>query len=189
MHLKHNNRAQGGVRFQYGLFNGMLFKDFVFNGFTIEYNYYHMRKPTAGSTATVALKLIVRSPSQFLTTTYIWEPANNGAVPFRTWTGVSINQDSGANTTWPGVGGGSGWWTSGGNALWGSTPTPSTPQINFKRSLWRYVYSLVNSSKPAIKDAIITYIQMGVGTGTANSTTLFDKLRVTSGSYDYIWYF
>lgn len=167
----------------------MLFKDFVLNGFTIEYNYYHMRRSSVGDVAVPGLKLVVTSPSQSATTTYIWEPGNQGSTVFQAWTDVNINPSSGSSIAWPGAGGGSGWWTSGGNALWGSPPSPSIPQIDYKRSLTTYVNSLISNSKPTIDDAIIKYIQMGVGSGTANSTSLFDKVRVTSGSYDYTWYF
>lgn len=186
-----NYRSQGAVTFNSGLFNGMLFKDFVLNGFNIGYTYYQMRRIADATTATFAasIKLVVYSPSQNVGTTYIWEPAANGDYAFQTWSDVSLDQNIGYNGTWPGPEVNSpGWWTSGGNALWVTPPTPPNQQAA-RRSLWRYVYSLVNSSKPAIDDAIITQIQLGIGSNVPNQTTAVEKVRVTSGVYDYTWYF
>ena len=147
-----------------------------------------MRRSGGGDIAVPALKLTVYSPSQGVSTTYVWEPSNQGTVPFQTWTAVSINEYSGASIAWPGAGTGTGWWASGGNALWGSPPSPSTPQIDYLRSFWRYVDSLVNKNKPAIDDAVITGIQVGLGSGTPDSTSLFDQVQVVSGSYDYTYF-
>lgn len=174
--------------FRNGLFNGMLFKDFVLNGFTIIYNYYHMRRPDISTQAVATLKLVVYSPSQTVTTTYIFEPSHNKLVPFQNWTSVTINQNTGSSDKWPGSSGGRGWRTSGGNAFWVDPPTPP-PQATVYRSLWKYVDSLVKSNKPAINDAIIVQLQLGLGADNVNATSLVDKVRVMSGGSDYTWYF
>jgi hypothetical protein len=94
------------IKYDLGLFNGMLFKDFVEGGAHMEFVRYVLQTSVANRfTYTSYLQFAVESPSVGSFSTYVWEPYLNtdtqGAMLYQQWVTNRINASTGTNGSWP----------------------------------------------------------------------------------------
>jgi hypothetical protein len=98
------------VQWDVGMFNGMLFKDFVQNGAYVEYIRYTLQTATGSNpdprlTYASFFQLSVQSASAGSFSNFVFEPYLNadsqGPMVYQQWVTNSMNQTTGTNGSWP----------------------------------------------------------------------------------------
>jgi hypothetical protein len=82
------------IHWDKGIFNGMLFKDFVLNGCLFEYLRYTLQAATPATYAS-HINIEVVSDSAGTSTSYVWEPYENTAyypMLYKQWITNTINE-------------------------------------------------------------------------------------------------
>jgi len=194
----------------------MLFKNFVNNGFRISYTRYVLSTPSP-TTLAPRINIGVLSPSLGWYSEFVWEPTYNTGtllpqsagtqesqpMGYQTWVNNNMTNITGnSNLPWPyfpsGNTGGDGWWCTRACLLNATTNTaPSNARIGseYRRSLATYVRALSNATltpsqaQQAINDAIITNIQINIGSYNILTTSVVTELRIQAGAYDWTWLF
>lgn len=98
------------IKWEEGMFNGMLFRDFVTSGFLFEYVRYTLKTATGSSpdpryTYASHVNIEVKSASAGTLTSFVWEPYlnldNQGPMLYQDWVTNRINDTTGTNGSWP----------------------------------------------------------------------------------------
>lgn len=180
-----------------GIFNGMLLKTFVTQGFQILYE-FNTRAAPAGATTRNApdVYLLTRSPTTGRSSTFKWDPYYNtdsqGAIVYQAWNTDRMTQATGSNAAWPeGPTGGSGWSCTLNCYLTSNTTVPTS---QMRRRLETYVASLSAqppNSEPrvSIDTAIIEGIQLVLGPEEPDTTAYTKYVTISSGIYSWTWNF
>jgi len=183
------DKAEVGIKFYDGLFNGMKFKDMVAQGISFEYSFFKATVVNGSDAAAPAIKMAVYSPSTRNFTTFVWEPYVGGAPsgnPAKdVWLTKVVTNTTGTNAT-SGTGG-SGWWRTG----WFPTSSlgSSGTRQNYVRNLATWA-NYFNTSMPLdMSDAVVISVSIGVGSGNIGVTSYVNSLRIAVGDYDWKWSF
>jgi hypothetical protein len=178
---QNSDRAEVGIAYDTGLFNGMKFKDMVAGGITFEYSFFKANVSGGNQEAAPAIKVVVFNPAGGFWTTFVYEPYLNGPNPTKdVWQSKIADTTTGTSTNLTASTGGVGWWQSYVN------PYKSS---NYRRSLATWV-DYFNTTIPDIfKDAIVGQVSIGVGTYNPGVTSYVNSLRIAVGDYDWKWTF
>jgi hypothetical protein len=182
---QNDDRAEVAVYFNdpdYGLFNGMLFKDMVANGIRFEYSFFKANVTSGSETAAPSIKLGLRSPSTGNWTSFTWEYYFNNCClngpPKNVWVSNDVLNTTGASVVPTSVGG-TGWW----NTKW----TPFSG--DYRASLAAWVTRLNTVMPNAMADAVVENVRIGVGKDNPGVTSYVNSLRIAVGDYDWKWTF
>jgi len=180
--LENSDRAEVGIAYNTGLFNGMKFKDMVAGGITFEYSFFKATVSGGNEPAAPAIKVVVLNPAGGFWTTFVYEPYLNGPSPSPTkdiWQSKIADTTTGTSTTLTANSGGVGW-----------RQTYMPPYKNSEcRSLATWADYFNTNMTDIFKDAIVWQVSIGVGTYNPGVTSYVNSLRIAVGDYDWKWTF
>jgi len=192
------DKAEVGIKFHDGLFDGMLFKDMVTNGISFEYSFFLALVPGSNEFAAPAIKMAVYSPLTGKSTTFVWEHYVGDApcctIPDKNaWVTNTVDPTTGSSKPLPGGDTGDGGWsqtnwqplTGFRYEEWG----PSNFWLDYTRSLEYWKAYFITDTEHPINDAIVTSVSIGLGTYNEGVTSYVDSLRIFVGDYDWKWTF
>ena len=196
--LEVDDKAEVGIKFHDGLFDGMLFKDMVTNGISFEYSFFLALMPESIEYAAPAIKMAVYSPSTGKSTTFIWEPYVGGLVsgdPLKNaWVTNTVIPSTGSSTPLiPDSNTNDGGWsqtnwqplTGFRYEEWG----PSNSWFDYTRSLETWMAYFITDTNHPINDAIVTSVSIGLGTNNEGVTSYVDSLQIAVSEYIWKWTF
>ncbi len=183
------DRAEVALYFldtDYGLFNGMLFKDMVANGIRFEYSYFKANVTDGGLAPAPTIKFSVHSPSAGFWTTFLWEPYQQGTGnPIENvWVSNEVLNTTGT-TYYP-------------NASdvtkygWSHTNKKNISAYGGLSNLANLATwaGFLNTTLPLVMaTAVVGEVRIGVGTDNPGVTSYVNSLRIAVGDYDWKWTF
>ncbi len=192
------DKAEVGIKFHDGLFNGMKFKDMVTNGISFEYSFFLALVAGSNIYAAPAIKMAVYSPLTGKSTTFVWEHYVGDdpccVTPLKNaWVINTVDPTTGSSKLLPGGNTGDGGWsqtnwqplTGYRYEEWG----PTNFWLDYTRSLKTWKDYFITDPNHPIHDAIVTSVSIGLGTYNKGVTSYVDSLRIAVSGYIWKWNF
>ena len=184
-----NDRAEVALYFfdtDYGLFNGMLFKDMVANGIRFEYSYFKANVTGGDLAPAPTIKFSVHSPSAGFWTTFLWEPYQQGTGdPINNvWVSNEVLNTTGM-THYPNA-------SSVTKYGWSHTNTKNLTAYGGLSNLANLATwaGFLNTTLPLVMaTAVVGEVRIGVGKDNYGVTSYVNSLRIAVGDYDWKWTF